>query len=332
MASAAALPACSEIGGDGGVEPWAGQTGVAGQLGAHRFSDCSTAERLGERCVHPKSAARGERRVAHGTEHVVDEREATRPCPGPHQPGGFGSLQAVEHVGAGAVEGRSDEAHVNLITGGRGDVDDVQIERRACRTLTDDLAQEQWIAARQAHALRGIEVAANRIDHAGRRGDVEPRQRDHLHRRQSGEQAEERGQLRRDVRWRVSGRDQQHQGRVAAETGDVADGVPGPRRRPVQVLDNEQQRAGVGGTRKVAVEHSEHRRPLAFGIDDLSSGDVKAASDVTGQPGEGVRLRAESPLQFVGRQSSQIGFDRRHERLVRALRPFRAGPERHPPP
>jgi hypothetical protein len=143
-----------KIGGEGWVEAWPGETGMAGQIGAHLSPGGTSAQRARDRRVEPKSAAGGERRVTDRAVHVVSEREPTRAGARADQPHHFGSFQRVKHGAVATVERRGEKGHVDLFAGDGGDVEHVEVawaepvepvgyqfdERSASRTLACQLA------------------------------------------------------------------------------------------------------------------------------------------------------------------------------------------------
>ena len=332
-----------EIGGDGGVEQWSGQTRVAGQLGDHLLASGSIAQRVGERSVEPELAARDERRVAHGPVHVVGERVATRSGPGPDQPGCLGPLERVEHVSRGAVERRSDERHVNLITGDRGDVDDLKVartesveavrhhlaERPASRTLACKFAQEQGVPTVMRTPCLGsrspptasIRLAAAETSRPAK-GSMSTDGRPASRPRNAPNPSPTYGGASRVVTSIISGASPPER-----EIRAMTSLVPAVAQCRSSTTNSSRRAQAAAG--QEIVERTLHRRPLALRIDDVLSGDAEAGGDVRRQPGERSSLHPESPFELVVGQLSQICLDRGHEWLVRALRSVRANAERH---
>jgi hypothetical protein len=167
-------------------------------------------------------------------------------------------LQGVEHVGDGSTDGRRDERHVDLFASDRSEVENVDVvgwhpvepvgdelgERAAARAVASELLEEQRVPTGLSHGVAGIELTADGVDHAGRRAHADPGQRDDFDRRHSGEPAEERPERVVNERPLVASGHEQHQWSESADPGEVHDDVSGRCRRPVQVLDHEEQLVG----------------------------------------------------------------------------------------
>ena len=124
------------------------------------------------------------------------------------------------------------------------------------------LQSQQWVAA-----SGGVHFRCGPAVHClgEELGDVllgERRQADQLDARLSAEFGEESGQRVVEIGSRVSARQHEQRRRSTAQAGEVTQRVARRRRRPVQVLDDNEQRSLACGAIQVVAQRREDLRPL----------------------------------------------------------------------
>ena len=127
---------------------------------------------------------------------------------------------------------------------------------------TARLQGQQWVAAScGVHLLCGPAAPC----HGEEPGDVflgEGRQADHFDAGLAAELGEESGQRVVEIGGRISARQHEQRWRRTAQAGEVPQRIARRRRRPVQVLDDDEQRSLACGAIQIVAQRRKDLRPL----------------------------------------------------------------------
>ena len=291
-----------------GVAHRQGQAGVAGTLGGQPLVVGPGGERGGSPGVQLEPAAHRHRPVAVGAEQGVDEGEPS--CAGRVRVDEaclLGRLQRLEHGEQRRAMGGRQQVGVELGTEDGSLVEHgadlvveelvalVQPDRQGAVTdVGDEVRDEQRVATCLGEDQLGLGCPAG-ADDLGDLVTVEPAQGDAADRRGAIEVGEQPCQIGVEIRLGVTGGGEDQQRHPTRPADEMTQHVPRGRRRPVEVLDHEEQRLDV--------------------------------ADVTSQS----RMPSTTASPEAGAARQLVVGDRLEERTVRLVDVLVARPEQHTP-